>query len=444
MSSAQDAATVVGHLRANGFEAYWVGGCVRDTLLGNVPKDYDVATNAKPSDIERLFPEHYPVGKSFGVMIVSVPSGGVEVATYRSEEGYSDRRRPDQVVWSDAKGDVLRRDFTINGLLYDPETKEVIDYVEGQRDLALGLIRAIGVPSARFAEDPLRILRAVRLKNTLGFQYDRPTYQALHDAAPSITHISMERIGHELSRMFGHSSREQAVRDLDQIGLLQILLPEVVATKGTPQPREFHKEGDVFEHLLLSLKAVPADAPSFLAWAALLHDVAKPLVIKYPAAGSTGRITTYGHAKQSAAVSRRILTRLRQPNTEIEVVEWLIANHMSLAHIEQLRPAKREQFVLDPRFPWLLELHHADAAGALPVDLGMYNQNLALYKRMKAAHAEHIAATPPLLLDGHDLIALGVPASPKIPELLEAVRNAQLVGKVTNKETALAFVRTLL
>lgn len=443
MSTAQDAAAVVATLRSGGFEAYWVGGCVRDVLLGRTPKDFDVATAATPEDIERLFPDHHPVGKAYGVMLVRVPSGTVEVATYRTEAGYSDRRRPDQVQWSTAQGDVLRRDFTVNGLLYDPATKEVIDYVEGQRDLSLGLIRAIGDPAVRFAEDPLRLLRALRLKNSLGFQYDQATYQALCANVERITHISNERIGSELTKMLGHPSRVQAVRDLDQVGLLELLLPEVVATKGTPQPREFHQEGDVFEHLLASLKALPADAPAFLAWSALLHDVAKPLVLRYPAPGSPGRITTYGHAKQSAAVARRILARLRQPATEIEVVVWLIAHHMSLAHIEQLRPAKREQFVLDPRFPWLLELHHADAAGALPVDLSMYNKNVALYKRMKAAHERETVSTPPRLLNGHDLIELGIPAGARIAELLEAVRNAQLEGKLTTKTEAIAYVRSL-
>lgn len=441
MSTAHDAAGIVTQLRSAGYEAYWVGGCVRDLLLRRTPKDFDVATNATPEQIEQLFPNNHPVGKAFGVILVTTPSGTVEVATYRSEEGYSDNRRPDQVRWTTAKGDVARRDFTVNGLLYDPVSQEVVDYVDGQRDLALGLIRAIGDPATRFAEDPLRLLRAIRLKNALGFQYDQATYQALRASAALIRHISSERIGDELSRMLGHASRVAAVRDLDQVGLLELLLPEVAATKGTPQPREFHQEGDVFEHLLRSLAAVPADGPSFLAWAALLHDVAKPQVLRYPAPGTSGRITTYGHAKQSAAVARRILTRLRQPATEIEVVTWLIAHHMSLAHIEQLRPAKQEQFVLDPRFPWLLELHHADAAGALPVDLSMYTKNVALYKRMKAAHERQIATTPPRLLTGYDLIALGIPAGERIAQLLESVRNAQLEGRITTKHDALEYVK---
>ena len=441
MATATDAQVVVQILRSNGHEAYWVGGCVRDILLGLQPKDYDISTSATPDEVGHLFVDHHPVGKAFGVLLVTTPTGPVEVATFRSEQGYTDRRRPDVVAWTDAKSDVQRRDFTINGLLYDPIVKRVIDYVDGQRDLQLGLIRAIGDPAARFKEDPLRMVRAVRLKNALGFQYDQATYHALKATIHDIVHISMERIGNELQRCLAAPSRLQAVQDLDRLGLLAILLPELEQTKGTPQPIEFHKEGDVFDHLLHSLGSLPANAPAFLAWAALLHDIAKPQVLRYPPSGALGRITTYGHAAQSAAVAGRILTRLRLPSTEVALVSWLIKQHMSLAHIDRLRPHKREQFVLDPRFPWLLELHHADAAGALPVNLSLYNENVKLYKRMKAEHAVAKATTPAPLVDGHDLIAAGIPEGPAIATLLEHIRDAQLMGKITTKNAALELAR---
>jgi len=445
MSTPIDAESVVNELRLAGFKVYWVGGCVRDTLLGLKPKDYDIVTSATPNEISQLFPNHYPVGQAYGVMLVSTPSGTVEVATFRSEQGYTDRRRPDSVVWTDAKGDVNRRDFTINGLLYDPTTKQVLDYVDGQRDLKLGLVRCIGDPVARFQEDPLRMLRAVRLKNALGFQYDQATYRALMDNVQDISHVSLERIGHELNRCLEAGSRLQAIKDLDRLGLLALLIPEIEKTKGTPQPAEFHQEGDVFDHLLRSLGTLPNDAPGFLAWAALLHDIAKPQTLHYPPSGSSGRITTYGHAKQSAAVAKRILTRLRLPKTEIDVVAWLIEHHMSLGHLDKLRPNKREQFVLDPRFPWLLELHHADAAGALPIDLSMYNENLKLYKQMKTEHELTVTTTVPPLINGHDLIEeLGLPEGPQIPKILEQVRDAQLQDKIKTKVEALEFVRSTL
>lgn len=441
MATAADATAVVQVLRTGGYNAYWVGGCVRDMLLGVQPKDYDVVTSASPDAVAQLFPEHHPVGAAFGVLLVSTPSGPIEVATFRSEQGYTDRRRPDTVSWTDAKGDVARRDFTINGLLYDPIVKQVIDHVDGQRDLQLGLLRCIGDPAARFREDPLRMLRAVRLKNALGFQYDQATYRALAATVAEIVHVSMERIGNELNRCMTDASRVHAITDLDRLGLLAVLIPELELTKGTPQPAEFHQEGDVYDHLLGSLAAVPADAPGFLAWAALLHDIAKPLVLRYPASSAPGRITTYGHATQSAAVAGRILTRLRLPATEVELVSWLIAQHMSLAHLDRLRPHKREQFILDPRFPWLLELHHADAAGALPVDLSFYNAALNLYKKMKAEHEYVRATTKPPLLNGHDLVEAGIPEGPAIATLLDHIRDAQLQGRLESKEAAIDFAR---
>jgi poly(A) polymerase len=445
MATATDAEAVVQLLRSQGYEAYWVGGCVRDLLLGREPKDYDVVTSAIPDDVARIFIDHHPVGEAYGVMLVNTLSGPVEVATFRQEQAYSDRRRPDTVVWTNAKGDVLRRDFTINGLLYDPTTQQVLDYVEGQQDLKLGLIRCIGDPVARFSEDPLRMLRAVRLKNALGFQYDQATYRALSSTVHGISHVSMERIGSELNRCLADRSRLHAVQDLDRLGLLAIIIPEINETKGTPQPAEFHGEGDVFDHLLRSLGTLSNDAPGFLAWAALLHDIAKPQTLRYPPPGTLGRITTYGHAKQSAAVASSILTRLRLPRTEIETISWLIEHHMSLAHIDRLRPNKREQFVLDPRFPWLLELHHADAAGAIPVDLSLYNENLKLYKRMKTEHETAILNVFAPLINGHDLIAeLGISEGPKIPQILDKVRDAQLQGKIKTRIEALEFVRSYL
>ncbi len=438
-ASPEDAQAAVERLRQGGYEAYWVGGCVRDILLGRTPNDYDVVTDAVPDDVAALFERHHPVGKAYGVMLVGIGSSQIEVATYRAEQGYADRRRPDTVRWTDAKGDVFRRDFTVNGLLYDPVSRHVVDYVDGQRDLMIKIIRCIGDPDERIREDPLRILRAVRLKNALGFQYDQATYRALVRHAAEVSHVAWERIGAELTLMLGHPSRAQAIRDLDRLGLLPLLLPELEATKGVPQPIDFHAEGDVFDHLLRSLASVPADSPAFLAWAVLLHDIAKPATLAYPPSASAGRITTYGHAKQSAAVAERILRRFRRPASEVRTVGWLIDRHMSLPALERLRPHKREAFLSDPRFPWLLELHHADAAGAIPVDLSFYAKNLQHYQEWKRLRAT--VGSFKSLVNGHDLVEAGIPSGPHMGEILRLVRDAELTHRINSKAEAIAYAK---
>ncbi|MBI4032470.1 CCA tRNA nucleotidyltransferase [Candidatus Berkelbacteria bacterium] len=445
MTPHERAVEVVTVLREAGHEAYWVGGCVRDLLLGTEPKDYDVVTDAELAEIERLFPRHHVAGKRFGVVVADFPEGSVDIAKYRTEAGYSDRRRPDTVAWTDARGDVLRRDFTINGLLYDPLSEHVIDHVGGQRDLGLRLIRFIGEPVERVIEDPLRMLRAVRLKTQLDFQLDKPTFDAIRAHAGELAHISAERIQDELTRILAHPRRVAGLRDLDRTGLLAVILPELEALKGVPQPYQHHQEGDVFDHSLRSVETLAPDAPTFLVLAVLLHDVGKPRTLAYETAAGADKITTYHHAEVSAMVAEQILRRLKFPRTEIETVSWLIAHHMSLLRIDQMRPARREAYVLDPRFPWLLELHKADASGTVPRDLSLYAQDLKLYEKMKADHAQAKRTGPPLLVDGHVLgRELGLEPGPKIGELLEAIRDAQLAGQITTKDEAVAYARSRL
>lgn len=436
----EHAKSVIQTLRASGYEAYLVGGCVRDLLLHREPKDYDIVTSALPDQVTALFPDHFVAGQQFGVVGVQVGGEVFEVATYRAESEYTDRRRPDAVTWTDAKGDVERRDFTVNGLLYDPIDDRVIDYVSGVRDLEIAIIRFIGNPVQRVIEDPLRILRAVRLKNALGFQYDKATFDALRDHATELEHVAAERIGDELTRMLANAERHQAISDLDRLGILRIVLPEIEACKGTPQPREFHHEGDVYDHTLRAVGVLRADAPAFLAWATLFHDSGKPETLTYPT--EHGRITSRKHSDRSAELAVQALRRLRRPRAEIATVDWLIRHHMQLKDIEAMRPSRREAYVLDPRFPWLLELHRADAEGTKPKDLSLYAHNLKLYERMRAHHEQTSAARPPLLVDGHDLQAeLGLEPGQQIGALLEEIRDAQLHGAIKTREEALAFAR---
>lgn len=445
MYTEQRALQIVQTLQKKGFVAYFVGGYVRDRVLCRLPKDIDIGTNATPDEVAALFPNHVPVGRDFGVILVTTPDGAYEVATFRSEAGYADKRRPDRVTWASAKEDTKRRDFTINGLLYDPVTEQTLDFVDGTRDLSLKIVRTIGQPDDRFTEDPLRLLRAIRLKNGLGFQYDKPTYDAIRRHRDQLKHISAERIAIELNLMLAASSRIQAIQDMEDTGVLHVILPELAALKGTPQPLRYHHEGDVFDHTLMALDTLPDDSPLFLVWSVLLHDVGKPATLGYQrdAAGLT--ITTNDHARVSADLAAAILRRLKFPRVEIDTITWLVAHHMSLKRIEAMRPARREAYVLDPRFPWLLELHRADASGTDPKDLSLYAHDMELLERMRLQHERSQLSTPPLLLDGHDLQTIfGMKPGKRIGELLEEIRDAQLSGQIKTKEEAVALARSLL
>lgn len=442
----RDRATQVVHtLQRKGYQAYFVGGSVRDLLLGREPKDFDVATSASPDAVAHLFPNHITVGKQYGVVMVKTSDGVIEVTTFRSESLYEDRRRPSTVKWSDAKQDVQRRDFTINGLLFDPVTNETFDYVGGKQDLKLGLVRTIGDPLERFEEDPLRILRAIRLKNQLGLQYDKATFDALRQLRDEVSHVSAERIREELNAMLDGKWRVDAVLDLERSDVLGVLLPEILALKGTPQPRQYHQEGDVFDHTVKALGTLPPDSPLFLVWSVLFHDSGKPMTLGYEERDGEQIITTHDHARVSASIAKAVLRRLKFPRTEIETVYWLIAHHMSLARIDQMRPSRREAYVLDPRFPWLLELLKADASGTTPTDLSLYVEDMNLLDRMRSEHGRMHKDRPELLVDGHTLEReLNLAPGPVIGQLLEQIRDAQLAGQLKTSDEAIAFARTLL
>lgn len=438
----QTSLKIIKKLRQVGFQAYWAGGCVRDYLLGLNPKDFDIATSAKPEEIEKLLAKTLAVGKQFGVIIAVEGKNQFEIATFRGEKGYSDRRRPDQVFWSNAEKDAQRRDFTINGMFYDPIKKKVLDYVGGQEDLKKKIIRFIGNPDDRIKEDQLRLLRAVRFKNTFGFKYDQRAYQALKNNAYLIESVSKERIKDELDKMLADKSRAQNVLDLQETGLLQYILAEVNRLKGVPQPDQFHKEGDVFIHTCWALKSLPAQSPLTLVWAVLLHDSGKPDTISFPQA-KTDRIRFNKHVKYSAGIASRVGRRLKFPNTERELIVWLVKNHMMMADIPKMKLAKQRRWLRDPRFPWLLKLHKADALGASPRDLSLYKKNLALYEKAKQLLEEE-KKRPKIkpLLSGHDLIReFKLDSGPQIGRLLKLIEDAQLEGQIKNKGEALVLVK---
>jgi len=456
--------SIIQKLQTSGFQAYWVGGCVRDILMGKKPIDYDIVTSAKPEEIENTLKEFniIPVGKQFGVIIAEMNGEHFEIATFRSENKYTDARRPDKVFWTSAEKDAERRDFTINGLFLDPLTKEkietwqlpgirqmkttdyglVIDYVGGIKDLEEKTLRFIGDPELRIEEDHLRLLRAVRFKTVLGFDYNKETQDAIKNNSSKINTVSKERIRDELNKIFLSSRRAEGLMELDKTGLLEYILPEIEKLKGIPQPDEFHKEGDVFHHTCLSLKALPEKSPITLNWAVLLHDTGKAETLTMPKTKSD-RIRFNKHVKYSAGIAANVCRRLKFPNFERELIVWLVKNHMMIGDIPKMRLAKQRTWLMDKRFPWLLKLHKADALGSWPEDLSLYQADLKLYEKVNALHEEEKKRPKFVpLISGKDIIKeFDLKEGPEIGKLLDIVKNAQLEEKIKTKKDALALVK---
>jgi len=426
----QLAGRIIGRLRRQGRQAWLVGGCVRDRLLGRQPKDYDVATDARPEQVLALFPGSRLVGARFGVVVVREGQAEVQVATFRSDHAYRDGRRPTAVSFeTDPRRDVLRRDFTINGLLMDPDSGEVLDFVGGREDLAAGLIRAIGDPEERFAEDHLRMLRAVRFAAALGFRIEPATLAAIQRQRRRIGQIAAERIHDELVRILTEGGARRGLELLDESGLLAEILPEVAAMKGVPQPPEFHPEGDVWTHVLLMLERMERPSRT-LALGVLLHDVGKP-----PTYRVAERIRFDEHPEVGARMAVEILTRLRFPHEDIRQVEALVLHHLRWRHIRQMRESKLKRFLRLERFEEHLELHRLDC---LASHRNLDNYYFAL---QKLAEAPPETLRPQRLLTGHDLIAAGYRPGPSFAAMLREAEDAQLEGRVATREEALAYIR---
>jgi putative nucleotidyltransferase with HDIG domain len=426
----EGAVAAVRALRDRGFRAYWVGGCVRDLEMGQEPHDYDIATDARPEQVADLFEHVVLVGAQFGVVVVSLNGHSYEIATFRSEGPYLDGRRPSSVQFVTAEEDVARRDFTINGLLHDPLTGTTLDYVGGREDIARRIVRTIGDPADRFAEDRLRMLRAVRLATQLEFQIDRDTMVAIQRQAPALSQVSAERIRDELLRLLGSPARARGIGLLDASGLLGVVLPEVDALHGVEQPAEFHPEGDVFTHTVLALEYLRDPSPE-LALATLLHDVGKPATFER----APDRIRFNGHAELGARIAAAICRRLRLSGDQTARVERLVADHLRIKDLIKMRPAKMQRFLLRADAADHLELHRADCLAS--------HRNLDLY-RWAVAQREMLLARPavlPRLLTGDDLIAMGYAPGPRFAVILEALEDAQLEGTIRTREEAVALVQ---
>ena len=430
--SMREAATgVVRLLRQNGHEAFFAGGCVRDLLIGKSPHDYDVATSATPEQICSLFPRTIPVGAQFGVILVRAGGHEVQVATFRSDGAYIDGRRPESVSFTSAEEDAKRRDFTINGLFFDPDSEEIVDYVGGREDLAQGILRAIGDPARRFQEDRLRLLRAVRFSASLGFPVEAETWKALCDGQATVLQVSAERIREELLRMFTAESRVRAFDLLDESGLLATIFPEIEVLKGCEQPPEFHPEGDVFVHTRLMLQLLRPEVSVPLVLSVLFHDLGKPGTLTID---ETGRRRFNGHEKVSAELTEKILHRLRSPNQEIEDTVEIVRNHMAFKDVQNMRTAKVKRLLAKPTFSDELELHRVDCLGSH----GLLDNYEFLVVKQEEFSKEPLI--PPPLVTGHDLIQLGWKPGPDFRKALDAVQNAQLEGTLHSKEQALAWL----
>src|SRR4029453_15982084 len=426
------ARTIAAKLREQGHIAYFAGGCVRDMVRELGPKNIDIATDARPEEVQKLFPRTYAVGAHFGVIVVLENGFQFEVATFRSDEGYIDGRHPTAVRFSSPEEDAKRRDFTINGMFYDPVAEEVIDFVGGRADIAAKLVRAIGDPAQRFAEDRLRMLRAVRFATVLDYKIDAKTWDALIANAASIHEISAERIRDELMRIFLSPNRGRGWDLLDTSGLMRTIFPEIEAMKGCEQPEQFHPEGDVFKHTRLMLDFLPKKVSVPLVFAVLFHDVAKP---RTATVDKTGRIRFSGHDRLGAEMTEEIMRRLRFSGAEIEATVEMVRQHMVFKDAPKMRVARLKRFMARPTFDDELELHRIDCQGSHRM---LDNYEFLLRKREEFANEPII---PPPLVRGDDLIGLGLKPSPKFGQILEAVETRQLEGSLRTREEALEWVK---
>ena len=427
------ARAVVQRLQNAGFLAFYAGGCVRDTLLGLTPKDYDIATSARPEEVQSLFPRTVAVGAHFGVICVLEGAYSFDVATFRSDEAYVDGRHPSAVTFSTPQLDAERRDFTINGMFFDPIRDEVIDYVHGCEDLKSGILRAIGDPAQRFREDRLRLLRGVRFAATFGFEVEPATWQAVRENAAEIHVVSAERIREELVRIFTSPTRVRGFDLLNASGLMVQILPEIEALKGCEQPPQFHPEGDVYVHTRRMLELLPEQTSLPLVFSVLFHDIGKPAT--YSLDPAEGRIRFSGHDKVGAEMTVAVMERLRFSREEIDATAEAVANHMIFKDVQSMRVARLKRFMARPYFTDELELHRVDCASSHGM---LDNYEFLREKREEFANEPLI---PPPLVNGRDVLALGWKPGPKIGEILEAVQTRQLEGTLTNREEALAWIK---
>ncbi len=428
MADAREGALeIVRRLRSRGHRALWAGGCVRDMLLGTPPQDYDIATDAPADRVARLFPGAIEVGAHFGVALVRMGGHTFEVARFRRDGDYSNGRHPDRVVFTDEREDALRRDFTVNGMFYDPVEDRVIDYVGGREDLDRRVIRTIGDPLNRFGEDRLRMMRAIRFACRLHWGLEPRTLRAIREQSSRIREISWERVRDEFVKILTEGGAPLGIRWLIDSGLMAHTIPEVAAMEGIPQPAEYHPEGDVLTHTLIMLGVMRSPSPE-LAAGVLLHDVGKPGTFDV-----SDRIRFTNHVRVGAQIAGGICNRLRYSTDQTRHITRLVADHHRFMHVREMRPSKLKRFLRTERFDDHLELHRLDCLAS--------HGNLANHRFCRNALEDLLPEDirPAPLITGHDLIALGYTPGPAFKQVLSAVEDGQLEGKVTDRESALAL-----
>ena len=435
MTPHHSATTLARLLTEAGHTAYFAGGCVRDKLLGHEPKDYDIATSATPAEVLKLFPYSNEVGAHFGVVIAKHGGHHVEIATFRTDGSYKDGRRPETVTFSTPEEDAKRRDFTINGLFENPESGEVIDFVNGLPDLKAGILRSIGNPTDRFQEDSLRLLRAIRFSTTLGFPIESKTLDAIKGNAHLLDKLPPERIRDEFSKIINHPNRRYGLELLVDASLIEHFIPEVLPLIGCEQPPEWHPEGDVYTHTCIMLEMLEKGAPLALCLATLLHDIAKPPTQTFDE--EAGRIRFNGHDALGAEMTEIILSRLKYSNAVIRDVTHMVSRHMQFMNVQQMRKSKLKRFMSEPTFTQEMELHR--------VDCGSSNGFTDNYEFLNAK-AEEFASEPlipPPLVTGKDLIGMGMQPGPRFKEILDEAQTEQLEGRITTREQGLKFISKL-
>ncbi len=439
MTAEKTAIQIIKKLRENGFEAYFAGGCVRDMLLERTPKDFDIATNALPEVVETIFQKTIAIGKSFGVIAVISENETFEVATFREDCGYQDGRRPESIKFCAPKEDAKRRDFTVNGMFYDPIEKKIIDFVDGQTDLKNKIIRAIGDPEKRFQEDHLRMLRAIRFTHTLGFKLDENTKESIKKLAPNIKKISAERVEQEISRTLTESKKPgDALRDLVECELIENIIPEIMPLIGLEQPPQYHPEGDVFEHTVLMLNLMNfenVENSRELAYSVLLHDLGKATTKTIgPGADGNLRIRFDGHASESAKMAELILKRLKLPNKEQKHIIKAVKDHMRFIDVPNMKNATKRKMLAEETFPLELELHRVDCLGS---HADLKNYDLLLEYKKELANKP---ALPTPLINGRDLIELGIKPGPEFKAIIDRSFQKQLEDESIDKKEMIDWI----
>ena len=435
----KSAIRIVQHLRDNGHSAFFAGGCVRDMVMNIEPADYDIATSATPDETISIFSRSIPVGAKFGVVNVLADEFQFEIATFRSDGSYSDGRRPDSVSFCDAEGDVKRRDFTINGMLYDPVEDKILDYVGGKDDIKASVIKTIGDPCERFAEDHLRMIRAVRFSSRFSFKIEQNTKDAIKELASKILTVSAERIRDELEKGLTASNPHEFVRLLDETGLAKEILPEIPDLKGVEQPENFHPEGDVFVHTLLTVSLLIK--PSWeLAMGTLLHDIGKPAAFfkEFNDKREVVKIRFYQHDNIGAKMAGKICNRLKTSTFSKERIMWLVKKHLIIKDVQKMRKSTLKRLFADPGFPELLELFRIDTLSSTK-DLTDYD-----FCKEKFEESDEDEVKPVPLVTGHDLINLGLDPGPDFGKILSFIMEEQLEERISTREAALNLAKIII